>query len=198
MDRNEKLALLLGMLSGDGCLPIAHNGDGYRDYPIDFCNTEKDKVLLFDDLFFNLYGIHGSITSRQRPNRKLIWSFRKHSVKIAKELKEIGFPEGVKRDILRIPKIIFDGTDKEKILFIYGVIITDGSLNEKRLQFHSGSKLFLEDLSKLVGEFIGYVKPVKEYVQREIYRSYQLSLYNVEKDKLLAKCPRATMVLGRS
>lgn len=198
MNKKEKLALFLGMLSGDGCLSIKHNGEGYRDYPIDFCNTEKEKVILFDNLFYEIYGIHGKISSRQRPNRKLIWHFLKHSVKIVKELKEIGFPEGVKRDVLRIPKMIFNGTDGEKILFIHGVIITDGSLNEKRLQFHSGSKLFLEDLSNLIGEFIGIVKPVKEYVQREVYRSYQLSLYNVEKDKLLAKCPRATMVLGRS
>ena len=164
MNRKEKFALFLGMLSGDGCLSIAHNGKGYRDYPIDFCNTEEDKVKLFDSLFFDLFGVHGTISSTKRAeNRKRIWIFRKHSVKIAKELKKIGFPEGVKSDILRITKRIKNGTRKEKSAFIYGVLITYGSVNDKRILFHSGSKLFLEDMSKLIGEFIGRNKPIKEF-----------------------------------
>src|SRR3989304_4808136 len=142
MNKKEKLALFLGMLSGDGCLPIGHNGEGYRDYPIDFCNTEKSKVLLFNKLFTDLYRLSGKISSRQRPNRKLIWHFRKHSVKIVKKLLKLGFPEGVKRDVLRIPKIILKGKAKEKLAFIYGVLITDGSVNDNRILFHSGSKLF--------------------------------------------------------
>ena len=52
MNKKEKLALFLGMLSGDGCLSISHNGEGYRNYPINFCNTNKEIVKLFDDLFF--------------------------------------------------------------------------------------------------------------------------------------------------
>ena len=199
MNKKEKFALFLGMLSGDGCLSIAHNGEGYRDYPIDFCNTEEEKVKLFDSLFFDLFGVHGTISSTKRAeNRKRIWSFRKHSVKIAKELKRIGFPEGVKRDVLRITKKVKNGTRKEKMAFIYGVLITDGSVNDKRILFHSGSKLFLEDMSKLIGEFIGVSKPVKEFIQREIYKSYQLCLNKQEKDILLSNCPHATMVLGRS
>jgi len=199
MNKKDKLALFLGMLSGDGCLSIAHNGEGYRDYPIDFCNTEKEKVILFYNLFFDLFGVHGTISSVKRAeNRKRLWSFRKHSVKVAGELKKLGFPEGVKRDILRIPNIIKKGSDKEKLAFIHGVIITDGSVNDKRVLFHSGSKLFLEDMSELIGEFVGCVKPIKEYTQREIYKSYQLCLNKEERDILLSKCPRATMVLGQS
>lgn len=197
MDKKEKLALFLGMLSGDGCLSIAHNGEGYRDYPVDFCNTEKEKVVLFDNLFFELFGIHGTISSRKRAdNRKRIWSFRKFSVKTAKYLVSLGFPEGVKRDVLKVLEIIKKGSNSEKLHFIHGVLITDGAVNNKRILFHSGSKLFLEDMSKLIGEFIGIEKPIKEYIQREIYKSYQLCLNKQERSLLLLKCPRATMVLG--
>ena len=189
MDRNEKLALFLGMLSGDGCLSIKHNGEGYRDYPIDFCNTEKDKVDLFNKLFYELFGIGGKISSRQRPNRKLIWTFLKYSHEIFNYLKDLGFPEGVKRDTLRVTQTILTGTDSEKILFIYGVIITDGSVNDRRILFHSGSKLFLEDLSKLISEFTGIIKPIKEFIQREKYKSYQLCLNKKEMEFLLSRMP---------
>ena len=110
----------------------------------------------------------------------------------------MGFPEGVKRDVLRILEIVKNGTDSEKLHFIHGVLITDGSVNDKRILFHLGSKLFLEDMSKLISEFTGTEKPIKEYIQREKYRSYQLCLNKQERDLLLSKCPRATMVLGRS
>ena len=154
LTHSEKLALFLGMLSGDGCLIIGHNGEGYRDYPIDFCNTEKDKVILFDNLFFDLFEIRGKISSRRRPNRKEIWHFRKYSVKIYNELKALGFPEGVKRDILRVTPIIKNGTPSEKLAFLHGLIITDGYQTKKILRFHMGSKVFLEEVSFLISEAI--------------------------------------------
>ncbi|MBI2631918.1 hypothetical protein HYW75_02860 [Candidatus Pacearchaeota archaeon] len=196
MNKKEKLALFLGMLSGDGCLSIKHNGEGYKDYPIQFWNTEKDKVILFDNLLYELFGVYGSITSRQRQNRKIIWEFVKYSKKIVEKIKSLGFPEGVKRDNLRILSIIKNGSEKEKLAFIYGVIITDGSIGDRKILFHSGSKLFLEDLSILISNFIGNIKPIKEYTQKEIYKSYQLCLNKEEKNLLLGR--RATMVLGRS
>lgn len=196
MNKKEKLALFLGMLSGDGCLSISHNGDGYRDYPIQFYNNDKEKVLLFNQLFLDLFEINGRVSSRKRPNRREIWEFVKKSHKIADKIKELGFPEGVKRDVLRILPVIKNGSAKEKLFFIYGILITDGSINTKRILFHSGSRLFLEDLSKLISEFIYVKKPIKEYTQKQIYKSYQLTLYKAERDKLLSMCPRATMVLG--
>lgn len=195
MNKSEKLALFLGMLSGDGCLSITYNKEGYRNYPICFCNTDKTKVVLFDDLFFNLFGIRGKISSRTRPNRKEIWEFKKYSVSSAKYIVSLGFPEGVKRDVLRVPKIIWDGSEKEKTLFIYGMTITDGYIDKyrKSLRFHLGSKLFLEDLSLLISQFIGVIKPVKEFTQREVYKSYQLSLNKKEFALLLSR--HGTMVL---
>ena len=190
MDSGEKLALFIGMLSGDGCLSIKHNGEGYRDYPIDFCNVDKELVVLFNNLFEDLFKIDGRIYLRQRPNRKVIWTFRKYSRKIADKLKALGFPEGVKRDVLRVLPIIKNGTKREQLLFFQGLLITDGCNKPQRgIMFHLGSKLFLEDLANLMSNFIDTTKPVKEFIQKEKYKSYQLYLNKKEKDILLAQMP---------
>lgn len=189
MNKKERMALFLGMLSGDGCLPIGHNGEGYRDYYISFVNTEKKKVILFNQLLYELFGLRGKINSRIRNNRKEIWEIRRYSKKAFYEIRKSGFPEGVKRDILRIPNIINAGTKKEKLAFIYGFIITDGSVGERRILFHSGSKLFLKDMSILISKFISVKKPIREFIQREKYKSYQLCLNKQEKHKLLSRMP---------
>ena len=190
MDKKEKLALFLGMLSGDGCLNIGHNGEGYRDYPIRFYNTNKQLVNFFNELFFELFKINGNILFDDRVNKKRLWVFSKYSKEIYNKLKEIGFPEGRKRDILRIPHIISVGTKNEKRAFFIGFLITDGCLRKRGdILLHSGSKLFLEDLSLLIKEFTGNVKPIKEYTQREIYKSYQLSLNKPETKILLGNMP---------
>ncbi len=119
MNQKEKLALFLGMLSGDGCLSIKHNGKRYRIYPIQFCNTDTKIVQLFARLFFELFGITGRISSRKwAENSKEIWEFLKHSKKIVGKLREIGFPEGVKKEVLRIPSIIKKGSYQEKKFFM--------------------------------------------------------------------------------
>lgn len=188
MERAERLALFLGMLSGDGCLSIKHNGEGYRVYPIQFCNNRRDLVELFGKLFQELFGLRGSIHSRQRPNREVIWDFQKYSVEVVKYLKELGFPEGVKRDVLRVLPIIKNGTETEKMAFLHGMLITDGYTTNNFIRFHLGSKLFLEDLAILISEFIGAVKPVKEF-QQGPYKSYQLYLNKQERQILLSHMP---------
>lgn len=190
MNKKEKFALFLGMLSGDGCLPLKHNGAGYRDYATQFYNTDRNLVELFDSLFFNLFKVHGTIGYSDRLNKKRLFGFCKYSKEIYLKIKKVGFPEGVKRDILRVPAMIKRGTKKEKLCFILGILITDGCLRKNEsILFHSGSKLFLEDLSRLISEFTGNTKNIREYVQREIYKSYQLSLNKPETKKLLLDMP---------
>ncbi len=190
MNKKEKFALFLGMLSGDGCLPIGHNRQGYRDYKICFCNTNEKLVSLFDSLFFDTFAIRGTIRYSDRFNKKRLFEFCKYSKEIYHKIKKVGFPEGVKRDALKIPVMIKNGTNKEKSAFIYGFLITDGSIRKRGdILFHSGSKLFLEELSKLIAEFTGNKKPIREYLQREVYKSYQLSLNKPETKKLLLNMP---------
>jgi len=197
MNKKEKLALFLGMLSGDGCLSIKYNGEGYRDYPVYFCNTNKKLVEKFRKLFFDIFGVYGKIYSEKKENKQRLWYFNKHSTYVYGELIELGFPQGVKRDKLRILPIVKNRNNKEKRYFIQGLLLTDGSIKKNgSLMFHMGSKLFLKDLSALINEMIGVKRPVKEFVQRDKFKSYQLTLNKANKDRLLS--PRATMVLERS
>lgn len=190
MNKEEKFALFLGMLSGDGCLPIGYNGEGYRDYAIKFCNTDEALIKLFDSLFFDVFGIHGNKRYSDREGKKRLFEFTKYSKEIYFKIKDVGFPEGVKRDVLRVLPIIKNGTKVEKLAFIFGVLITDGSLRKRGdILFHSGSKMFLEDLSDLISEFTGNHKKIREYVQREKYKSYQLNLNKPETEKLLEHMP---------
>ena len=73
LKKTNKLALLLGLFIGDGCLPVSHNGDGNRIYPIRFYNTNKVYVKLFSDLFFDLFQIKGTVRGRIRENKKILW-----------------------------------------------------------------------------------------------------------------------------
>ena len=190
MNKKEKLALFLGMLSGDGCLPLQHSGQGYRDYAVRFCNTNKGIVNLFGDLFFKLFGGHGKIRVTRRKDRKDLYEFCKYSKKIVNDLINLGFPEGVKRDILRVPKIINKGTKRERLYFIYGFLITDGCIRKnKTIIFHLGSKLFLQDLTKLINYSIKSNLKIKEYTQKGKYESYQLNLYKEDAARLLRNMP---------
>jgi len=190
MNNREKYALFLGMLCGDGCLSISHSGQGYRNYPIQFYNTNKQVVKLFQNLLFELFELQANILVIKRENKLNLWYIMKYSKKTVLELRNIGFPEGVKRDVLRIPSMIKNGTEKEKLSFIWGFLITDGCLRKREdILFHSGSKIFLEELSILISEFTKTNKPIKEYIQREKYHSYQLNLNKAETKLLLIDMP---------
>src|SRR3989338_2483486 len=80
LKKSEDLALFLGMFAGDGCLTIGHNGFGYRTYPIAFVNINKDYVILFRNLFYNLFRVNGSIYVNKRKNKKDLWQFQKCSL----------------------------------------------------------------------------------------------------------------------
>ena len=88
MNKKEKFALFLGMLSGDGCLPIKHNGGGYRDYAIQFYNTDKNLANLFDKLFSDLFGVHGKMGVSSRKGKKDLFCFLKYSKKIYGKIKK--------------------------------------------------------------------------------------------------------------
>lgn len=189
MDK-ENLALFLGMLSGDGYLGIRTKKAGYKSFSVEFCNTNLELVKLFDELLYKLFNVKGNFYSRVRENRKRIYDFRTYSKLIFNYISFLGFPIGIKRDSLKVLPIIWDGTIKEKVLFIKGFLITDGHIKKSgAILFHSGSKLFLEDLSQLIYELIGVKREIKEYLQKGKFYSYQLNLNKGESQKILSMPP---------
>ncbi len=185
----EDLSLFLGMLCGDGHLCIRTKKQGYKNYSTEFCNTNINIINLFDNLFYKIFKVKGNFHSRKREDRKEIFEFRSYSKEVFDKISELGFPIGVKRDNLRIPKIVKDGSKEEKLSFLLGVFVTDGALKNKRMFFHTGSKIFLEEVSSLIYELIGTKKEVKTYLQKEKFLSYQLSLNKEESREILSKPP---------
>lgn len=191
MDINEDLALLLGMLCGDGCLSIKHNGDKNRIYPITFVNTNKQYVDIFYLLFNKLFGMRGHIYCDYRLNKKPLWKFEKYSKKIYLFfVNTLGIPNGKKAPKVFMPEIIKNATSAIKKHFFLGLLITDGGIRrDGSMIFHSASKRLIHDMAALVEELWGFSKPVREYLQRERFLSYQLNLNRSESERILSDLP---------
>jgi intein/homing endonuclease len=178
MVNKKELALFLGMLAGDGCLSIKHNGDGDRVYPINFYNTNKDYVKGFSILFVNLFDIKGSIRCRKRKNKQDLWEFEKYSKKIFTKInEEFEIPCGKKAPIVQVPSFILSGDIEEKKNFFLGVLITDGGIKKNRsIMFHSASKELIKGIITLIFDLWGIKRTMKEYLQRQRFLSYQITL----------------------
>jgi len=186
MDIN-KLSLFLGLLVGDGYISNRNNGNGYPTYSINFYNTKKLFVELFDYLYFDLFNKNGKISFRSRPNRKDLYEFNSYSRDIFNFIVySLNVPYGKKAKIVRIPKIVLNSNNKSKIYFFLGLLLSDGFVNKRgNIGFHMASKGLLEDLSLLIKEVWGYDKLVKEVIQKDKYYSYQLNLNIDESNKIL-------------
>ncbi|OGJ19008.1 hypothetical protein A3K73_07700 [Candidatus Pacearchaeota archaeon RBG_13_36_9] len=186
----EKLALFLGMLCGDGCLNTKTKKRGWKTYSTEFYNTDIKLMQLFDGLFYDLFKIRGHFYPRKRKERRIIYEFRSYSRDIFDSISSKGFPMGVKKDALTIPKPIKKGSEKEKLNFFMGFLMTDGCIRKnKTIIFHIGSKKFLQELSMLVNELFGIKREIREYVQKGKYHSYQLNLNKKESEVILSTLP---------
>ncbi len=194
LKKSKDLALLLGMFAGDGCLPIKHNGERYRIYPISFYNTNKKYVKLFSDLFTKLFVIKGKIRSRERKNKKILWEFEKYSVELYKMINEdFEIACGKKALNVRMPSFILKGKNILKKNFFLGLLLTDGGIKKTgEIIFHLASKGMLNDLKEIINDLWDFNVQIKEYVQREKFRSYQLTLKRKESSIILQECRRGT------
>ena len=173
-----KLALLLGMLCGDGCLiEVTKSFRGYKNYVTSFYNSNEELMISFKNLLLDVFEAKGNYNPDIREGKKLTYAFRSYSKDAFNKIAGLGFPIGLKKFKLRIPEIIWKSNRQEKLLFLKGLTITDGSIRKQgNILFHMASKLFLEDVSDLIYELFGLRKNIKEYLQKEKYFSYQLIL----------------------
>jgi len=191
LKNSKDLALFLGMLAGDGCLSINHNGEGYRIYPINFYNTNKKYVDLFSDLFFKLFNVKGTIRGRERKNKLVLWEFEKYSVDLYKIINEdFEIACGKKALNVSIPSFILKGSNEIKKHFFLGLLITDGGIRKRGdIIFHLASKDLIYNLKVLIKGVWGFDRPIREFIQREKFKSYQLTLNKKESSIVLAQMP---------
>lgn len=188
---SNELGLFLGMIIGDGSLPIKHNGSGYRNYMIGFYNTDKDKVSLFQKLFCQLTTTSAGIKKRERPGKQPLWQLEKYSKRafdLIHDKWEI--PEGKKAKEVFIPDFIKSSNKEIKMHFFLGLLITDGSIRKKGdILFHCASAKLMNDLKQLIKEMWGFNREVKRYIQKERFVSYQLTLNKKESSIILSQLP---------
>lgn len=184
------LALLLGMFAGDGCLPISHNGDGNRIYPIRFYNTKKSYVDLFSKLFFTVFGVEGKLFCRYRENKLPLWEFSKYSVDLFFLFQDkLEMPSGKKALRVGVPSFILSGSKKLQKHFFYGLLLTDGSFRATNdMMFHVASKQLLVDLAQLIFQVWGFERDIVAYKQGR-HISYQLTLNTVQSSTILQSMP---------
>jgi intein/homing endonuclease len=199
MDLN-KLALFLGMLIGDGYISNRKNGFGYPTYSINFYNTNQKLVVLFAQLFYELFDEKGKINSRKREGRKIIYDFCKHSKEIFDYVVyDIGIPFGKKASIVEVPDIIFNSNELVKKYFLLGLFYTDGGVNKRgNVIFHMASKELLLGVNVLFNDLWKINKEVKRVTQKNKYISYQLNLNIAESTEVLQNLPGShNLVLHR-
>jgi len=188
------------MFAGDGCLPIKIPKDGYRRYPVVFYNTNKNFISLFANLFYKNFGIKGNIRRRIRENKKDLWEFEKYSKEIYNTINtNFEIPCGKKALNVRIPSFILNGENSLKKYFFLGLLITDGCIRKKGgILFHSASENLIKDLKILINNVWDFDRGIKNYIQRNKFRSYQLTLNKGESSKILSDLPRShNLVLHR-
>ena len=191
LKKSEDLALFLGMLTGDGCLPIKRNGNGYRVYPINFYNTDKRQIHLFNNLFKKIFNLEGHIQTRQRKNRKRQWIFEKYSVKLYKIINnEFEIGNGKKALKAKIPSFILNGNDELKKFFFLGLLITDGRVGiDRSIIFNCASKKLMYDLKQLVKDVWDFDRPIYHYIQKNKFNVYRLILNKIQGPIILSQLP---------
>ena len=192
LKKSEELALFLGMLAGDGCLSVKHNGGGYRIYPISFYNTKKTYVTLFSNLFERIFGIKGGIRCRKRENKLDLWEFEKYSVKIFKLItQDFGICCGKKAKNVKIPQFILNGKTILKKQFLYGLLVTDGGLRKDgSLILHSASRDLVGGFGIILKDVWGIEKETKSYIQKGKFKSYQINLNKGEASSVISELLR--------
>ncbi len=120
------LAEFFGIMIGDGCL--SHAGKGKNSgikYIIYICGHKYDDRDYFDyikEIVFKLFEKEINIQKRKIENAIFI---RFSDKKIFQNMKELGFPVGVKYDKILVPEWIKRDRDNIKA-FLRGVFDTDG------------------------------------------------------------------------
>jgi uncharacterized protein len=98
--------------------------------------------------------------------------------KIANKFMELGVPKGFKSGIIRIPKVVFESSNKFKSNFITALFDCDGYIAKKgkTIDYSSKSRKFLEDLQILLTHFEieSVIRIKKAKLNGKIFDHYRL------------------------
>lgn len=181
------LLYFLGVVAGDGSLPIKHNGEGQRNYVVSIEKANRYFILIIlKPLAEGLFKIKWSWRSVKRYNRKRKWILYLYSKPLYFYLTKIfDFPEGKKHHKIRMPELIRKLRPINRIPFIAGVMDTDwGRTGENKFGTHCASEKLLFDIRNTLKHFLSSKMKIKRYVQKGKYISYQMNIPKSHKPNL--------------
>lgn len=168
-----EMAYILGFIVADGSLEDASylRGKYLRIYNTDY--------YIINEIKYRLQSDHRIVQSSPRDNRKVLYMLRIGSHKIFQDLGRLNIHPNKSLNI-RVPTV----PKKYFSSFLRGYFDGDGCIyiekkkNNLKVIFTSGSKEFLDDLSKLISDYF----MIKLHKAFNSHRSYQLKY--CQKDSL--------------
>ncbi|MBU4086266.1 MAG: hypothetical protein KKB21_01675, partial [Nanoarchaeota archaeon] len=152
-----RIARILGFVLSDGTISKRKgrwkDGRGYwyngtKSRLRIFCDDESVLRTAKEDLEKE-FGLHVKEYRRNDCNCSVIQSLH---ASVIDRIKNLGVPLGNKAGIIRIPKIVWESSNKFKENFLSALFSCDGFVekNGKTLEYYSKSRAFLEDLQILL------------------------------------------------
>ncbi|MFW6311590.1 MAG: LAGLIDADG family homing endonuclease, partial [Nanoarchaeota archaeon] len=155
-----RIARLLGYILADGTINIKKGR--FKDERGEWYNGTKTRIRIHNaceevlkqakEDFEKEFNIKAKRYKRNNCNCEIIET--KHQ-KIVNKFIELGVPKGLKSHLIKIPQIVFQGSNKFKAEFISALFDCDGYINStgRYIDYSSKSKKFLEELQILLNHF---------------------------------------------
>jgi uncharacterized protein len=178
-----RTARLLGYILADGTIHIQKGK--FKDGRGKLYNGTKARIRIFNQSeevlkqakkdFEAEFNITAKRYKRNDCNCEVIETKQQ---KVVNKFIALGIPKGLKSGIIRIPKIVFESSNKFKAEFISALFDCDGYIAKegKTIDYASKSRKFLEDLQILLTHFkIESVIRIKNSrIKNKIYPNYRL------------------------
>lgn len=150
---DSDLSYFIGLLITDGhvCSDISKDRSNYQVKLYTSYSDEKDEIIRLIRRLF-----HYTATTRGRKygfNRVTNYEICISSKELVSYLHhKFEIPLGRKSEKVRVPRIFFTENDENLSSFIRGVFDGDGTITGGQFRICSGSRLFLEDIIKLLNK----------------------------------------------
>ncbi len=144
---DEDISYLVGVISGDGSMITSKMKKGGYIYLIAIYSSSIEYLNYINKLTKRLFGYGGGITKDKR--KQNTYRLAIQSATIFWYYSFLGIPIGKKSDILRVPEV-FKENIHYFVHYLSGLIDTDGSVSNNRIQLKQKSKIFLEELMNYI------------------------------------------------
>ena len=183
----DELLYFVGVVVGDGSLPLKYDKRGYRKYVVVIEKANRRFIYnILKPLAEKLFERKWSISKIIKEGHKIKYSFYLNSKPLYLYLtKFFDLPNGKKSQIVRMPKIIRKLSFQKQLPFIAGVIDTDwGISGDDKFGTHTASQNLVKDVNKTFKILLKRRWKIKKYVQKKKYVSYQLVISKADKMNL--------------